>query len=261
MKKITTQFYILLIIVMSLNLKLVIASEYDEGEIKLDDGSIEMINSAISNYENYLNNVIQDTMTVEEQKNAINGLLQNAEYDIYGEINEYNEIVTVDDEEFEKVTLQFPEVELFYLDDYNLGVIAITDISSLTTTASRTFGDAGLSSADVYYSVSVGLTGYYYYYTDNYGSRYGCLYHANGNYSILDSSFCVTGQDVMCAQQGSTTNYHYYYPGASSSWETNTGFTNYLLCNDFTYFKVENTIYVNRGSSNTYFTARTYTQW
>lgn len=64
MKKITTQFYILLIIVMSLNLKLVIASEYDEGEIKLDDGSIEMINSAISNYENYLNSVIQDTMTV-----------------------------------------------------------------------------------------------------------------------------------------------------------------------------------------------------
>ncbi len=261
MKKITIQFCTLLIIVMSLSVKLVIASEYDEDEIKPDDFSIEMIDYAISNYENYLNSVIQAAMTVEEQKDAINGLLQNAEYVIYGEISEYNEIVTADDEEFEKVTLQLPKVELLFMEDHNLGVVAFTDIISLTTTNSRAFGDYGLSSADVYYSVSVGLTGYYYYYTDNYGSRYGCLYHANGSYSILDSSFCVTGQDVMCAQQGSTTNYHYYYPGASSNWETNTGFTNYLLCNDFTYFKVENTIYVNRGSSNTYFTARTYTQW
>ena len=190
-----------------------------------------------------------------------NVYLQNGEYITYGEISEYSESVIIDGDEFLKNTLDLPEVELLYLEDYGVGVIAITDITSLTATTSRYFGDHGISSSDVYYSVSVGLTGCYYYYTDSYGSRYGRLYSANGNYSILDGSFSVTGQDVVCAQQGSTTNYHYYYPGTSSSWETYTGFSNYLLCNDFTYFKVEDTIYVNRGSSNTYFTARTYTQW
>ena len=76
MKKVTTYVFVLIMTFISLNIEIVMANEYDEYGIKLDDYSIEMINAAINNYEDSINSIIIDTTSFGEQKNAIDALLQ-----------------------------------------------------------------------------------------------------------------------------------------------------------------------------------------